>query len=648
MSYRKKTPHHNAIVKGYSLCEQAPVLVLFAVFISTHSIAKVNQVTPSVTVFQDHLNTVILEKNRQKIAVYGLPEPSTDAVESVLLTHNRRDAIKNFDALHNVNVIVPKTELIYFTKTDSIWSNFWHTRFHDYGQQSVKIPVCPVKISRAVTEGDAIKWKNISIRVLDTPGFTRGAVSYETWIDGKKIIFAGDLLYGDGQIFDIYSLQDRITGLDIRGYHGYAARAGQLLSSLEKISARKPDIIIPARGPVIDMPEKTIPKLTGRLQRLYKNYLSTSAFRWFTGREKQDKLARRMSLAPDSVPWMPYARTMDTRVPDWLIRIHNTRLLRAKDGTAFLIDCGAKSARDSLMVLFNSGKLKRLDGIFISHYHDDHLTFINELQAGFSCPIYICRELEDILQHPAAYRMPAMTETPIKKTTAVDDGHSIRWKEFKLSFYYFPGQTIYHGALFAEHNRGGKILFVGDSFSPSGMDDYCLQNRNLFHPDKGYFYCLDFLAQLPQDVWLVNQHVFPPFRFTAGQIHFMQQQLKERETILTALLPWDNPNYGVDEQWAGFYPYGQKADEKIIFNVRITNHHNVAKKYRIKLKSRSEKFSFSPQSRHITIAPGKAAKAAFSGITTEHAGPGYEIVTADINFDEWYLYDWCETIIKIP
>jgi len=54
----------------------------------------------------------------------------------------------------------------------------------------------------------------------------------------------------------------------------------------------------------------------------------------------------------------------------------------------------------------------------------------------------------------------------------------IRWHEFQFTFFDFPGQTLYHDGLLVQHDGADRPLFAGDSFTPSGIDDYCLQNRD--------------------------------------------------------------------------------------------------------------------------------------------------------------------------
>ena len=75
----------------------------------------------------------------------------------------------------------------------------------------------PVAITRWVEGGGETQWPATQIEVLDTPGFTRGSVSYLCEVDGRRIAFTGDLIYGDGQLLDLYSLQDAIPEAKVGG-----------------------------------------------------------------------------------------------------------------------------------------------------------------------------------------------------------------------------------------------------------------------------------------------------------------------------------------------------------------------------------------------------------------------------------------------
>ena len=48
--------------------------------------------------------------------------------------------------------------------------------------------------------------------MLDTPGHTDGSLSYLVEVDGKRVVFCGDAIYDEGQVWDLYSLQKGTEG----------------------------------------------------------------------------------------------------------------------------------------------------------------------------------------------------------------------------------------------------------------------------------------------------------------------------------------------------------------------------------------------------------------------------------------------------
>jgi len=603
-----------------------------------------------VSVVQGAVNGVCIERDGHRMIIYGDHQQRWKTADMVLFTHSRRDVVWAGQPLvqNGAQSIVPAGEVERFAGVEKFWTEFWDKRYHDYAQQGTKVLTASLKVDRGVREGDVIDLQGLPIHVLDTPGYTRGAVSYFAEVDGIKYGFVGDLACGDGQLFDLYSLQDAVTEAKIGGYHGYAGRLGLLIQSLQKVAAQAPDILVPARGPVIEHPQAAIKRLIERLQAAYANYLSVSAGRWYF-KDRYDVLASRVLGDPAKVDWMPYARTIEKAPPDWIVPIDNSRLLLSRDRCGFLIDCGSQAIFNQVQKLKETGRLTSIDGLFITHYHDDHTDRVNEFLNKFDCPVYVTPAMEDVLRRPGAYRLPAMTAKPITRLTVVPDGYRMRWKELALTFYDYPGQTIYHDALLVENDGGEKVFFVGDSFTPSGIDDYCLQNRNFLRDGTGYFYCLDHLRnKVPPEALLINEHVTEPFRFDGDQISHMAKALEQRRALLSELLPWDDVNYGIDEQWARIFPYGQEATpgKQAELAVKLLNHSAKRTTFTVRMNV-PPGFESEPQTQSVTANPRQEAEARFQIKVPDSPAGSVHVITADVQFGPWDLRQWCEGLVRI-
>ncbi|MBW8042208.1 MAG: MBL fold metallo-hydrolase [Planctomycetes bacterium] len=625
------------------------ILALVFIFANECHAESIIKLSPHVTICQNSTNGAFIENNGKRLVIYGDPGGNLKRADKVLFTHSRRDVVWAGRQLvkNGAESVVPAREAENFSKANDFWTSFVKARFNDSQQQTTKIPIIPLKVDRKVGQGDTINWQKLTVNVLDTPGYTRGAVSYFVNVDDIRYGFVGDIIFGDGHLLDLYSLQDAVSDAKIGGYHGYAGRLGELISSLRKVSGQNPDILVPAHGPVIKNPKVAIELLIKRLQTVYKNYLSINAGHWYF-KDRCETLASRVLEPDDKVDWMPYAETIRKKPPAWIVPIHNSRLVLSKDGAGFLIDCGSRTIIKEVIKLRKSGRLSRLEGLFITHYHNDHTNEINELLRQFKCPVYAGRGSKDILENPGAYRLPCLTSQGVPNLTAFPDGHKMRWKEFNLTFYNYPGQTLYHDALLFEKDNAERIFFIGDSFTPSGIDDYCLQNRNFLHAGMGYFYCLSFLQKMHPDYLLINQHVVEPFRYNQVQIQHMKTKLEQRKRILARLFPWDEPNYGIDERWARIYPYGQKAKagQSLEITVKILNHSDSSHVYTVKPNVPGG-FKLQPEMAVLNIKPKKEAQARFEITVPNEVSKNLYVITSDIKYDKWDLRYWCEAMIEI-
>ncbi|MCL2105360.1 MAG: MBL fold metallo-hydrolase [Kiritimatiellaeota bacterium] len=404
------------------------------------------------------------------------------------------------------------------------------------------------------------------ITQLDTPGLTRNSVSYVLDANGKRTVFTGNLIYGDGQILNLYDFQDKWEGANIGGYHGYMARVPKLIASLGKIKALNPDTLIPARGPAIENPQHAIDTLIARLQEVYLNYLSINALWWYFGVDTMTASGR-LIFGDRPIPRMPEAQKFAQ--PPWITEFATTRILHALDGSAFVIDCGGKREFERIVKMVEDGKIKRIEGVFVTHYHHDHVPGVAPLVEKYDCPVYCSPVSRPILERPGAFRMPCVADVPLRNIRCVE---SLDWAEYNIRFMHFPGQTLYHDAALVTRKGGRPILFVGDSFSPTGIDDYCIWNRNLLEEDQGYFHCLKTVRDMDPRPLLINQHIPPPFEFDDARIEYMLNQLRLRYALLSALFPYP-VNFGMDPCWARFEPYCAKPGDmpKLI----IRNHAKV-------------------------------------------------------------------------
>ena len=622
-----------------------PVLSLFAAVSVLGDLGV--SVSENLWFEADAVNKVRIGHGKGAVWVYQANlENGVNGDSHLLLTHGRRDALPSEPARFNHwNVSAPASERPLLESPMTFWEDFRTKRFHDYEQQSTKVLAEPFPVDRWLNGGEQLEFGDTILEVLPTPGYTRGAVSYYGVIDGKRTAFTGDLLYEGGRIIDLYSFQDAIPEAQIRGYHGYAARLADLIQSLRQLRDRNLDLVVPARGPLILDPGADINRLIARSQKLYRNYLSTNALNWYFKEERMRQSGERVLGKGAEIALMPYSTHLET--PDWILSQSTSRLIVSDDGYGFLLDCGYQQVIQAVQDWIEQGLVRKIEGIFVTHFHDDHADMVQKAADLFECPIYALHEYKDVLENPAAYHLPAMTANPISQITEMQDGQKIRWRDYDLTFHFYPGQAFYHGALMVEKQDEEPIFFIGDSFSPSGIDDYCLLNRNLMQEDTGYFLCLKKLREIRGEYWLINEHIPHIFRFSDVELGYLEHQYKERHAILSELFPWDDPNYGIDEQWAVFYPYGVelKPDDRQTFEIRITNHSPIRRVFNVVPKGERGVSVIGSHELSLELEPKASGVVRFD--VQVPPGAGNYLVTADIASGDLQFDNWIEAMIHV-
>ena len=147
------------------------------------------------------------------------------------------------------------------------------------------------------------------------------------------------------------------------------------------------------------------------------------------------------------------------KLPTDIIAIGNSRVILSKTGSAFVVDAGYSKLLPELQRMRAEGRISSVDGIWITHYHDDHTDYVNDVVAAFGSPVYFTHSMSEVIGNPAGFRLPCLTTRPIPVQNAKRDGETLRWNEWQFTFWHFPGQTLV-SRRFSSTSRGRPELFV--------------------------------------------------------------------------------------------------------------------------------------------------------------------------------------------
>lgn len=537
-----------------------------------------------------------------------LQEEGGKTIDQVLFTHHHRDQCCGAPALiaAGAKIGVPKAEHELFEHPQRAWDNRYGNLRYPVGPSFALTE--PLKVDSTYDDGQTFKWGVAEIRALATPGHTAGSMSYEVYVDGKRTIFCGDCIYDEGRVWDIYSL-NREYGpfgrtvrnkkgveltyciVDWSDYEAFLGARQVLERSLERIRRAGPELLVPSHGRIMDNPARAIDMLAARLDFCFDKYLAISHLRWDA--PFVDYYAACVdNTRADYLPLWKDAKYVDgvfshgadlrAKPNPPCVSHHGATswVLKSKDGPALVADCEG-GVEEELENLVKGGAVKSIEHLWISHFHDDHCRAgVLPFRESFPAATVIAdSHVACVIAEPTAVPpLPCLNPEKVQVDKVTDDGESWQWHEFKLTAYHFPGQTLYHGALLAEAGDL-KLLFVGDALTAGGIEDYCAFNRNFMGKRVGYDRCLELVEKL-KPTHMFYAHRSEAFAYTPEDCRFMRARLAEREKPFAEVMPWDDPNYGLDPWWVMSRPYELhvKAGAEAVFDVILMNHSAVANK----------------------------------------------------------------------
>lgn len=567
------------------------------------------------------------------------------SIEQVLFTHHHRDQACGAQALvdRGARLVVPSAERDHFDKVPAYWSNP-ASRWHIYNQHPHHLMLAePVPVHAVAADGQTMAWGPAKIQVLATPGHTDGSVSYLVEVDGRRVAFCGDAIYDAGKLWELYSLQKGGARISDKGeakisdYHGFLGARPQLAKSLTRIKDLRADLLVPSHGRIMADPPRAIDALLERLERCYDKYVAISALRHYFPQMFAEYAGRKdhMALRPGKP------------VPECLRHFGTSWVLVSQDKAAFVMDCGSPAVVKKLQEWRGQGEIAAVEGLWVTHYHDDHVDAIPEFQKTFDCPCIADRSVADVISDPMAWRLPCISPSKARVDRPTRDGESWTWREFRMAAYHLPGQTLYHSGLLVASGEL-RMLFVGDSFTMGGIDDYCAHNRNWLGQGVGFDRCIAWIEKL-QPTHLFNCHVNDAFDFTPEQCRFMRTNLAEREKLFGELFPWDHANYGMDEPWVRCSPYEQTAaaGKRVEFRVVITNHSAEPRTAACRAVMPRAWHGGTTGWMSAQVPAKRDGEVRLALHVPVGAPPGRYVIPVDVKYGEWDLPQFTEAIVAV-
>ncbi len=604
----------------------------------------VTRLSPHLAVYGGPINVGVLHDGSRALLIdcgdgsvaAAFKDLGITAVDQVAFTHHHRDQACGAHELAaaGAKIMVPTAERAHFDNVAAYWNNP-ASRWHIYNQHPHHLMLAePVRVDGVLTPSQTLAWGPAKIQVLSTPGHTDGSLSYLVEVDGRRVVFSGDAIYDEGRLWELYSLQKGTVTSD---YHGFLGARPQLVESLGRIKAATPEWLVPSHGRIMRDPRQAIDALIKRLDECYDKYVAISALRHYFPKMFQEYAGR-----PGHMPIRP-----GKPVPACLRHFGTTWVLVSKDKAAFVMDCGGPDIVKKLKDMLAKGEIGRVEGFWVTHYHDDHVDAIPEFQKAFDCPCITDRHVAEVIADPLAWRLPCISPSKARVDRVTKDGEPWQWHEFRLTAYHLPGQTLYHSGLLAE-SGDLRMLFVGDSFTMAGIDDYCAHNRNWLGRGVGFDRCIELIEKL-RPTHIFNCHVSDAWDFTPEECRFMRTNLAERERLYGQLFPWDHPNYGMDEPWVRCHPYEQKgtAGVEVAFRVVVTNHSAAARTAKCRAALPRVWAGGTTTWASVEIPPKQDGQVPLSLRIPAGAKPGRYVIPVDLQYHDRVLPQFTEGIVVV-
>ena len=542
-------------------------------------------ITDQLYLFRDTCNVYVLCSGRESVLIdFGsgdildhLAEIGVERVTDVLMTHHHRDQGQGLARAveRGIRIWVPHMEQDLFHSVDAHWQA--REVYNNYNVRQDRFSLLEsVPVSGTLQDYETRLFGAQPVTVVPTPGHTTGSISLWVELNGKHILFSGDLIYEPGKVVSLAATQWTYNGAE-----GVAAG----LASLLDLQDRELDLLLPSHGDPIDNPRAAMALVIERswelLQRRRQNQ------RLFELREKPYQLVLPMGEGSNGggTPHLLMHRAS----------MANMYVLLSESGKALFIDFGydfvtgiaAGSDRASrrpwlytLPALKEQFGVQKIDVVVPTHYHDDHVAGCNLLRRVEGTQVWAAENFADILEKPARYDLPCLWYDPIPVDRRLPLGEPISWEEYTLTLHPLPGHTRYAVAVEFEVD-GLHVLATGDQYQgDDGLGwNYVYQNR---YAIGDYVATAKLYQSLHPDL-ILSGH-WQPLQVTPAYLQTIAADAQALDRLHRELLP-ETPDLSAEGFLARISPYQATAiaGHSISFDVEIRSPFSDAKEATVQM-----------------------------------------------------------------
>jgi glyoxylase-like metal-dependent hydrolase (beta-lactamase superfamily II) len=576
-----------------------------------------------------------------------LGEIGVRRVEWVLFTHHHREQCQGAAKLvvWKPQIAAPEIERALFEEP----ARFRKAKptlgdaYTVHGASYVRPPLEPIHLDRTFKDLDVFTWHDCRLRCLDTKGNSPGGMSYLLKLDGRWIVFSGDVMLDGAEMH---------TWFDTEWDYGFAKGLHELISSVSMLQSYEPAYLLPAHGKIVDRGVEQLQEYQNKLRRLATLYVRGYEINTF-GTADQDAVSK-----PTSIPsiWQVTKHLYKFKKKDFW---PNFGILIADSGHALVFDCGL-IGRDlldrSLSAMQEQLGLKKIDAVLITHMHGDHFLDVPYLREKWGAPVWTLRDVAKVCEHPERYDYAAMIPAyqaefdSLRIDRVFKRGEQFTWEGYTFTVDWMPGQTEFgcciHGRIDGKH-----VAFTGDNLFGNSSDPHqngheAVVARNSAIFEEGYLYGAEYLQKLRPDLivaghsWVIDRPQQMAERFAAWA--------REIRDVYGSLSAEEDYRYMFDPYWVRAEPYrvfvtaGQPAEATL----HVRNFLSRPQVHRVEVHV-PRGITVEPSVLETSLGPALSDQFPVRISVASELKPGVYLVALDATLDGKRYGEWFDMIVCV-